>query len=413
MVKNSLQDFKVPEIKREKTLFPKREEKKIIIKDSKENKSHSLWFLALVAIVFLTFALSLFFSSAKVVIYPKEKELVLDTSFTAVKDGTNDSDLDFDTVSLVGEDSKNVATTTLEDSNISARGKAIIYNSFSTTAQKLAINTRLEGSNGKMYKTTVATVIPGMSKDKVPGLVEVDIYGAEAGVEYNSTPLDFKLFGFKGGPKYEKIYGRGKGDIAGGFKGKVPVLTEEEKTKLRNELTTSLKSKLLKKVSDQLPAGFLLFKDGAFFDIDPNPSFVMGENNTVSMTMKGTINCVLFNEKYLTKFIAQKTLHDYQNEDVYIPNIQNIVFELTNKDAINVVNSKNIDFSLKGNIKIVWKVDVDSMKSKFLGLDKKSFNNVLSKYPNIGSADLIVRPLWISSLPEKEKKITISVQYPK
>ena len=413
MVKNLLQDFKAPEAKKEKTFFLKKEEKKIIIKDSKENKSHSLWFLALVSIVFLTFALSLFFSSAKVVIYPKEKELLLDTSFTAIKDGTNGSDLDFDTVSLAGEDSKNVATTTLEDSMVSATGKAIIYNSFSTTIQKLAINTRLEGSNGKIYKTKQATIVPGMSKDKIPGSIEVDIYGADAGIEYNSAPLDFKIIGFKGGPKYEKIYGRSKGDIIGGFKGKIPVLTEEEKMQLQNELVASLKNKLSKKVSDQLPTGFLLFKDGVFFDIDPTPDFVIGENNTVSMSMKGTINCILFNEKYLTKFIAQNSLHDYQGEEVYISNIQNLIFNLTNKDSISVINSKNIDFSLKGNAKIVWKVDVDSIKSKFIGLDKKSFNNVLSKYPNIGSADLILRPLWISSLPEKEKKISISVQYPK
>ena len=49
-----------------------------------------------------------------------------------------------------------------------------------------------------------------MTKDGKPGSVEVGIYGSSAGPEYNSIPIDFKIFGFKNTPKYAKIYARSK-----------------------------------------------------------------------------------------------------------------------------------------------------------------------------------------------------------
>src|SRR6185436_19331087 len=106
------------------------------------------------------------------------------------------------------------------------------YNNYSTASQNLDIDTRLEGSNGKIYKTKTKIVIPGM-KDGKTGSVEVKVYASVAGPEYNSAPLDFKIFGFKGTPKYSKFYGRSKGALSGGAKGKAPALSAEEEDKLK------------------------------------------------------------------------------------------------------------------------------------------------------------------------------------
>ena len=110
--------------------------------------------------------------------------------------------------------------------------------------------------------------VPGMGKDGKPGSVEVKIYGAEAGTEYNSPPLDFKIFGFKGTSKYSKFYGRSKGAVTGGIKGKYPFIPESQKENILSEMKTSLEAKLFQKAKDQIPDGFILFQDAVVLKID-------------------------------------------------------------------------------------------------------------------------------------------------
>ena len=86
-----------------------------------------------------------------------------------------------------------------------------------------------------------------MTKDGKPGSVEVGIYGSSAGPEYNSIPIDFKIFGFKNTPKYAKIYARSKGAITGGFQGKFPVISDDEKASVINELKDCSTKKTFRK----------------------------------------------------------------------------------------------------------------------------------------------------------------------
>src|SRR3989344_6062534 len=105
---------------------------------------------------------------------------------------------------ISGEESKVVQDTKTKDVIEKAKGTVLIYNNFSSVPQRLDIDTRLEGSNGKIYKTVKKIVVPGM-RSSAPGSVEVGIYAAAGGEEYNSGPLDFTIFGFKGTPKYSKF----------------------------------------------------------------------------------------------------------------------------------------------------------------------------------------------------------------
>ena len=44
--------------------------------------------------------------------------------------------------------------------------------------------------------------------------------------------------------------------------------------------------------------------------------------------------------------------------------------------------------------------------------NKKDFDSILARYTNITSADVVLRPAWKSSFPDKSKDIKILVQYP-
>ena len=384
---------------------------------SKKRSRYMLWCVAFISIAFCLFAISFLFGKAEVTVNPKTKDIAVSENFSASK-SLNGNGLLFDLVAIPGVENKTIQATGMKDVAQAATGVVVIYNAFSSAPQPLVMDTRLEGSNGKIYKTQAKIVVPGMSKPGTPGSVEVKIYGAQAGPDYNSPPLDFKIFGFKGTPKYAKFYGRSKGDITGGFKGKAPLVADADKISAQDKLKTALQAKLLQKAIDQIPSGFVLFKDAIFLNTDnannePNILSTYNKDNSLTLTMNGTLYGILFNEQDLTKKIANDYIDKYDGSDVYVPNIRDLKFTLTNKDTVSLGDVTNISFSLSGSAKIVWKLDANKLITDLQSKSKKDFNQILSQYPNVDSATLNLSPLWRMSIPDKAKDIKVIVHYPK
>ncbi|HEY4494152.1 MAG TPA: hypothetical protein VJB95_01850 [Candidatus Paceibacterota bacterium] len=369
-----------------------------------------LWFIAVAAIIFFLFALSFLFSKAVITITPKSVEVVLNENLSANKD-TSSGPLSFDLAVISGEEVKEIDAALEKEVSTKATGRVIIYNAFSAASQILSIDTRLEGSNGKIYKTDKRIIVPGMAKNGTPGKIEVGIYGSVGGTEYNSAPLDFKILGFKGTAKYEKIYARSKGEITGGFKGFVAEVSEEEKSGTISALKTALKAKLLKKITDQTPGGFILFKDAVFLESDEG-SVGASSGGKAPITVKGTLYALLFDEAKLAKKIATIKIADYDGSDVFLPHMQDLKFILANKENISFAEAKSIDFNLSGKDKIVYKFDRDKFIAEIAGKQKKDFNMTLSKYKNVQSASSVIRPFWRASFPSKIENIEVVVNYP-
>ena len=415
MPKNSFQDIVKPHTT--KNTLPELKTKKLevleqIMKEKSPEKGsrHYLWFVAIIAIIFMVFAISVLFASATVTVIPKSKDFNLNSaSFTAVKDAPG-TDLSYDLIVLGGSESKTLVASGMEDSVVKATGTVIIYNK-TTSAQTLSVNTKLEGSNNKIYKINNKVIIPPIA-GTVPGSVEVAVTADIGGPEYNSDPLDFKVVGFKGTKKYTTIYGRSKDALAGGFSGKVPTLAPADTTLALSELQKTLQDNLFQKATVQLPKGFILYKDAVFYDIPTQlpPAVMDGTNATFTLT--GTLYGFIFNEKNLTRALVTELVPD-DTGDIYSTNVGTFTFTLITKDAATFADATKINFTLTGNPKMVWRVDAQALTKDLLAIDKKTFKEVLVKYPTITSADLVLRPAWKSSFPDQSKNITVTVVYPK
>jgi hypothetical protein len=186
-----------------------------------------------------------------------------------------------------------------------------------------------------------------------------------------------------------------------------------DRTNVVSELKAALETKLLKKATDQIPGGFILFKDAIFLDInDTDISFTPDKDNTMLANVKGTLYGFLLNEKNLTSKIVGDVIDKYDGSDTYIPNIRDLTFSLSNKESVSFADVKSISFTLSGTPKIVWKVDGTKLMSDVLGKKKSDFNQILSQYQSIDSAVLVLRPFWKTSFPSKSKSIQVIVNYP-
>ncbi|MEI6580654.1 MAG: hypothetical protein WCO07_00610 [bacterium] len=426
MSRNLLQDIKkVNKIKKDTTprkIYIPSDIPKIVntntnnkysLEENKTDGNHyKLWIVALVSVIFLFFALSFLFSKATITVNPKIKTISLNEDLSAVKNSNTDK-LPFDLMVISDQETKTILGGEEKDLKENANGKVVLYNNFSSSPQPLLIDTRLEGSNGKIYKTKTKIVIPGINKDGVPGKVSVDIYALDPGIEYNSPPIDFKIFGFKGSPKYSKFYGRSVGEITGGFVGKSKQISDNQKQNTEKELENNLKTKLFGKAASQIPEGFILFKDATFLNVDDTSASPVSADGSITLTVKGTLYGFVFNEKKLTDKIVKYLIPDYDGSEVYISNIKDLTFELSNKESMAFASVTDINFNIYGVPKIVYKLDGTKLATSLAGKSKKDFNQILSQYPNIDSASSVIRPVWKSSFPDKSNKIKITINYPK
>jgi len=371
---------------------------------------YTLWTVAFVSVIFLFFALSFLFSSATVTVNPKINAISLNENLSATKDSIS-SALSFNLTVVSDQESKTVLLEE-KDFNQAAKGKVLIYNKFSSLPQSFLVDTRLEGSNGKIYKTKTKIVVPGMSKDGTPGKAGVDIYASDPGVEYNSAPIDFKVLGFKGTPKYTKFYGRSVGEITGGVVGKSRQLSDDQKSTIEKEIKTNLENKLISKAS-QIPEGLVLFKDAVSFVFDDSSVSQVKDDGSVTLNIKGTLYGFILDEKKLTKKIIEYLVPDYNGSEAYISNIKDLTFVLLNKESVIFQDVKDIDFNIYGVPKIVYKIDSEKLALDLSNKDKKDFNQILSQYTNIESASSSIKPIWKSTFPEKTENIKVIINYPK
>lgn len=372
---------------------------------------YSLWIVAGTSLVFLFFAVSFLFAKAYVTIIPRVERVSLNENYSAIKDTAAGESIAFDLISLPGEEVRMVEGGGITEVSRPARGLVVIYNNFSAATQRLDINTRLEGSNGKIYKTVEALTVPGM-KGATPGSVEVEVYGAEPGDSYNSGPLDFQIFGFKGTPKYSKFYARSKGDLAGGFIGEERAISEEQKRVVQSDMQGVLRAKLIARARDLIPEGFILFEDAITFTLE-STSYGASETDSslVPVTLKGTLSGFLFDEGELAKKVANTTLSDYDGSEVYIANLDQLSFTLLSLDQSSGA-LRTMTFNLAGSPEIVWSLEPEKILGELAGRGKDEFNQILSQYPNVVGADVVLRPVWRRSFPDEADKITIEVKYP-
>ena len=94
---------------------------------------------------------------------PKIKDVALNDNLSASKDSNTDS-LSFNLVEINGQESKIIQANSEKNVSQKATGTVVIYNAFSPAPQPLNIDTRLVGSNGKIYKTQTKIIVPGIRK---------------------------------------------------------------------------------------------------------------------------------------------------------------------------------------------------------------------------------------------------------
>lgn len=401
------------EFEEEEPVLPKRRREKEVYENSyiyekKSGGGKAIWYVAVFCILFLVFALSFFFSSAKVIVTPRSGNIEINKLVVANKNPLDNKALSFEMATLAGEESVSVENTEKKYVERKATGKVRIFNNNGPEVQKLLIDTRLVATDGKIYKTVKAVAVPGQKTvdgKKVAGSIDVDVYADAPGEEYNKKEVDLKIFGFKGKPKYETIYAKSVGEITGGFKGDTFALSAEEETAQNLTLETKLKDALLIKARAELPEGFIIYDDAVILEKGV-PEAITTDEGT-KLVLKGKLHAFIFKKETLTRELVKEAVADFDKNKVTIKDLEGVSLSLMSASEIDPSDVDSISISVKGNTEIIWDIDEEAIKTVLLGIKERKFQSIIGEFKSIEKAELIIKPIWKTSVPTEIDRISV------
>lgn len=368
-----------------------------------------LYISVVIFIIAFAFGVSALFKSAKVTLTPRHQTYALNSTFTAKKDDTGNN-LAFQIVTISKDQEKTVSATGESKVLKKAEGKIVIFNNYSNQPQKLVATTRFETPEGLVFRLVSATNVPGTqvkAGKTIPGSIEATVQADVAGDKYNIALKDFVVPGFKGDPRYTKIFARSKTAMSGGFSGMQKVVSADIASSTNTELEDNLKATLSSDIISQIPSNFVLYPGGLSYSFSPTSQVGTNENGAV-LQKKGTAYAIIFDKGSLSRAISTNALPDSSNDVIKITNLDKLVFSYPDGKSFDPASGETtLDFNLSGETNFVWVFDENKLKSDLLGLSKKQAKDVISKYASITEYWLEISPFWNQTIPTDPKKVNL------
>lgn len=372
-----------------------------------ESKAKVIFFLfSLVFLAIIASRVVGVFSRTVVQIVPRQEAVKADISLKAGR-AIGGNDLSFETMEFRLTKEQTVQASGFKTIESRASGQIIIYNNFGLSAQTLLQNTRFESPSGKVYRVNKTIVIPEMKKQAgvtSPGSIEATVYADKVGSDYNTGLTDFTIPGFKGSPRYGKIYARSKTVIQGGETKQVPSVSDEELKKVTANLESALESELKSKAKSQVPDGFVLYDKA--MKIDMSESDYAKENSAgteqIKLQKTGMLSAFLIPRRELSLVLAQKYMGENVKNQVRVINLNDLNFDLISRDEQN----QTMVFRLRGDVRFVWIIDEEQLKQSLVA-SSNNLENTFKTYSSINKASVVFKPFWWRFFPDKASKIII------
>lgn len=391
--------------------------KNLITKKPKKNGKASkflIFLIILVCITLISIALSFLYSKAIIAITPEKLDLNVNGNFIAKKDtGIAIDSLTYQVITLTSEANKLIEAIEGPLVQTKAKGTVTIYNSHSTTSQKIVAGTRISNNSGLVYRTLTSIVVPGKKTVQgkiVPGSINVVVIADKEGEQYNlklsEVKSDFKLPGYKGTDKYDGFYAKLKTDISGGFSGKKKTISAELEKTTVDELNKTVKNKLLTEIGSSIPKDYVMFDESYTIEYQKISSSTNSKNMT-NVVVKGTLYAIIFDSESFVNFIAKKQIADSRLVNYKVDGLKDLNFSIINNKDFSPKNGNTLSFSLKGPIRITGLIFEEDLKKKLVGLKVKEIDSVIKNNPSVKYATVLLTPFWMRSFPNSPENITI------
>lgn len=371
------------------------------------------WILLIIVVVICAAAgllLSTVFAGATVTVHARTASVSVPPTLTAQVDAPVGS-LAYTPFSVTASATTTVAANGTQQVSIQASGQVTIYNNYSSASQRLIANTRLEASDGKIYRIHDSVTVPGISGGQ-PGSVTVTVYADSPGADYNkSGTTTFTIPGFEGDPQYTKFSAQSQGDISGGFVGAQPAVAASDLATAEQQLQTQLDQAVRAK-ANAVPDGYTAIPGTLNITFDTVEQTPDGTNQAY-LTQTATASGDILRTQDLASIIAAQEVSGYNGEAVGFDKSSALNMQLASSSQ---PTDQTLTLDLSGTAVLVWQFDPNALTQALIGKPKGQFETILQSFaPAIecssqNPCSAAIRPFWQSTFPSDASKIKIVTQ---
>jgi hypothetical protein len=298
-----------------------------------------------------------------------------------------------------------------------ARGKIIIYNTFSSEPQSLVATTRFETTDGIVFRLTQGVTVPGMTDiagKRDPGAIEAEVIADQTGDASNIAPTTFTIPGFKGSPKYDKFSAKSLSTMTGGSKNGMSgesLLTGDDIEQAKNQAKNQALEAFRQKLSETLLDTEKMEESGIqITERSVEPVLHEGISGTsIASTFHYAAKAYIISESTLERALLRA---DSSSEKMTGTG-KKLLPKSVSVDTLELVpDFQNGGGKLRvtASITLMPEIDTDSLRNEFLGEKSDILKQVLNAHPEILKMNLEVTPrFFIQYIPKNKDRVTVII----
>ncbi len=354
-----------------------------------------------------------FLSKAEIEIWPETDTLSLEETLSV---DLEIKEPDFEAKVIPGKtfsDQKSVSQEFSASGKVLKEEKATgiiqVYNEYSTSPRTL-VPSRFVSTDGKLFWSLKRITIPGARYEKgklVPGEIDVEVQAAEAGEDYNIGPSTFALPALAGSPLYTTIYGRSFSPMAGGFKGEISQVLQEDLEQAEKILVEKVRKDSRDFLKRSLPSDFVLLDETISQEIVEANSLVEAGAEVGSFDFQVKVNSEALGfkksdiENFAKNYISlntpeSKKIQEESLEINYFP------------ESIDLESGK-IVLNLEIKAKVYSDIDLTELKKALLGKSREEVKIFLENLTQITKIEIKSWPFLKKKAPENMNKIELKL----
>ncbi|GAC1371940.1 MAG: hypothetical protein NVSMB39_6100 [Candidatus Saccharimonadales bacterium] len=355
------------------------------------------------------------FTSAKITLYAAGIKVGIDTSFSADTSGSTDlakSVLAAQTVTVAKDLSGPFVPSGKKDVGTKAGGTMTVYNEYDTSPHALVAGTRFQAPDGKIFRTKADGSVPGATLGSVfpftptagksdPIPVEAD----QSGDGYNEAPARYTIPGYSG-TMAAKIYGQGI-QMSGGTTKTVSIVTQSDVDTEQAALLDKDKDNAARDLAGRLPTGYTAVDGSQTTSVAASPSpAVDAEGSTGTLALKVTYTVLTVKKsEYEALINSQEQKQVGTANQIYDNGMSGAQITASGKDSAGRPTFHFTTDAYSGA-----KIDKTALAKKLAGNRFGDASNTATGLPGVRRADISIWPGWVSKLPSRPDKISITIQ---
>ncbi|MEI8097159.1 MAG: hypothetical protein WCG73_03575, partial [Candidatus Moraniibacteriota bacterium] len=319
-------------------------------------------------------------------IFEKEKEVTVTVTTTGKSGGTNQK----------------------------ARGTVVIYNNFSVDPQPLIATTRLETSDGKLFRLVSGVTVPArttINGKTESGAIEAQIIADQTGAEYNvDAETTFTIPGFKGSPKYDTFSAKLNKAMTGGGSGgvsDVAIVAKVDLDSALREAKDKAKEIFLTEIRGEVTLDEKILDEQVDIVAATSPQLPSIGTVANSLEYKGTfkLRAFAFSEK-----IVKEKIESTNEKNIQAIPFRSVSSNITYSDSSADFTASTLRIKAHALVVMESSINQDKLKETLMGKNESGIEQSLQGLPEIKSIQVVFFPQWfIQTVPNSASRISVIV----